>query len=161
MSQPGVIDSLQFAREGGELHGVLGMDWAPRLVEMACKTAGIEYFLRGKLSSSGVPCLQIKASGSIETVCQRCLMPLALDLAVDIELQLCEDPKVIATAEDDIDRLLADKALHVAQVIEDEVILSIPQVPKHDDCGGREVTARLKGSSPFESLKAFKLRGGD
>src|SRR5438270_9976655 len=125
MSQPGVIDGLQFARGAHEIRGVLGMEHLPRLAEMQGATEGLGFGLRGGMRDDGKPCLWISVSGELRLVCQRCLGQLVFPLSVDAELVLTEDPREIERAEDEADRVLASRAMNVAQLVEDEVLLAL------------------------------------
>ena len=140
MSQAGVIDGLQFARAASEQRGVLGLEQLQRLAKMQCSTQGLEYHLRGERASNGERCLQLSVRGSVQLICQRCLDPLPVPIAIDAELQLAENLREIAEADDDIDRVLASRRLDVAQLVEDEVILALPMVPRHEACVHHAVT---------------------
>ena len=80
----GVIDGLHFARVGGELRGTLGLDLLPRLAQTPCKTSGFSYFLRGGLNPAGKASIEVKVTGSLELVCQRCLEPIVFEVDVDV-----------------------------------------------------------------------------
>jgi len=140
MWQAGVIDSLHFARAALEQRGVLGMERMPRLAKMQCSTPGLDYELRGGRASNGKPCLRFSVRGSMQLVCQRCLDPLPVPVAIDAELQLSESLREISEADDEIDRVLASRHMDVGQLVEDEVILALPMVPRHETCVHRPVT---------------------
>jgi uncharacterized protein len=140
MSQAGVIDSLQFARAALEQRGVLGMERLPRLAKMQCSTQGLEYHLRGGSASNGRPCLRVSVRGSVDLPCQRCLDLFPVPIAIDAELQLSESLREISEADDEIDRVLASRHMDLGQLIEDEVILALPMVPRHEACTHRPVT---------------------
>ena len=134
MSQAEVIDGLQFARAGLERRGVVGMKQLPRLAELQCSTEGLEYHLRGGRASNGKPCLWLSVRGSVELVCQRCLGPFQVPIAIDAELELAESEREISQADDEIDRVLASRRMEVGWLIEDEVILELPMAPRHETC---------------------------
>jgi uncharacterized protein len=140
MSQEGVIDSLRFARAASEQRGVLGMEKLQRLAKMQCSTEGLEYRLRGGKAGNGEPCLRISVRGSVELLCQRCLAPFPVPIAIDAELQLSESLREISQADDEIDRVLASRYMDVGQLVEDEVILALPMVPRHETCVHPPVT---------------------
>src|SRR5690348_9620709 len=107
MSQPGVIDGLQFARGAQAVRGVLGIERLPRLAELQGATDGLAFGLRGGMRDDGKPCLWISVSGELRLVCQRCLGQLILPLSIEVELVLTEDEREIEQAEDEVDRVLA------------------------------------------------------
>src|SRR5690349_24691115 len=98
MSQAGVIDGLQFARAAREQRGVLGLGELPRLAQAQCSTEGLEYHLRGGRAGNGKPCLRLSVRGSIDLLCQRCLDPLRVPVAIEAELQFAESPREILEA---------------------------------------------------------------
>jgi uncharacterized protein len=134
MSQAEVIDGLQFARGALEQRGVVGMERLPRLAQLQCSTEGLEYHLRGERAGNGKPCLRLSVRGSVEVLCQRCLDPIRVPIAIDAELQLAESPREISEADDEIDRVLASRNMSVGWLVEDEVILALPMVPRHEEC---------------------------
>src|SRR6266699_2263834 len=120
MSQAGVIDNLHFARAALEQRGVLGPEQLPRLAKMHCSTHGLEYHLRGGKASNGKRCLRFSVRGSVQVLCQRCLDPLSVPIAIEGEL--------------------ASRRMDVGQLVEDEVILALPMVPRHETCVHHPVT---------------------
>jgi DUF177 domain-containing protein len=160
MSQPGVIDGLQFARGAQAVRGVLGTEHLPRLVELQGATEGLAFGLRGGMRDDGKPCLWISVSGELRLVCQRCLGQLIFPLSIDVELVLTDDPREIEEAEDEVDRVLASRAMNVAQLVEDEVLLALPMVPRHDRCAAAVPAGREANASPFSVLTELKRRTG-
>ena len=156
MSQPGLIDGLQFARAAETLAGTLDSSRLPRLAEMRCATTGLRYELRGRTDAEGRGWLQVWANGTLTLECQRCLGPLTFPLALRSEFLLAESERDIEAADDDIDRVLAGKAMDVCQLIEDEVLLALPMAPKHEQCDGRRDGAQADRASPFAALARLK-----
>jgi len=161
MSQPGLIDGLQFARAAETLKGMLDPSRLPRLAEMRCSTTGLSYELRGRTDAEGRGWLQVLAIGTLTLECQRCLGPLTFPLALRSELLLAESQRDIETADDDIDRALAGNAMDVCQLVEDEVLLALPMALRHEQCGGRRDGDKRDGAeavrpSPFAKLAKLK-----
>jgi uncharacterized protein len=155
MSQAGLIHGLQFARAALERRGSLGIENLPRLGQIQGSTEGLEYCLRGGAASNGRECLRVSVKGEVRLVCQRCLGALVVPLDVKVELQLAEDPREIAQAQDEIDRVLASGAMDVAQLVEDEVILALPMVPRHEACLGTGAAPQTR-ASPFDELDVLR-----
>jgi len=118
---------------------MLGLERLQRLAKMQCSTQGLEYHLRGGRASNGERCLRLSVRGSVQVLCQRCLDPLPVPIAIDAELQLAENLREIAEADDEIDRVLASRRMDVGQLVEDEVILALPMVPRHETCAHHPV----------------------
>ena len=72
----------------------------------------------------------------IELICQRCLGPLRLPLRVAVSLALirAESEPEFARLPSQREPLLAAGAdLAVADLVEDELLLALPQIPRHRD----------------------------
>ena len=138
------------------LRGTLDPSRLPRLGEMRCATAGLSYELRGETDAEGRGWLHVLANGTLTLECQRCLGPLKFPIVVRSELLLAESEHDIETADDDIDRVLAGKAMDVCQLIEDEVLLALPMAPRHEQCDGERGVAEAGRSSPFAELAKLK-----
>jgi uncharacterized protein len=76
---------------------------------------------------------------TVELICQRCLEPYAQPIAERVELVLVEPGAIDASTPEGYEAVeLDDGRLSPARLIEDELIVSIPLVPKHariEDCG--------------------------
>jgi uncharacterized protein len=160
MSQPGVIDGLQFARGAQGVRGELGMEHLPRLAEMQGATESLAFGVRGGMRDDGKPCLWISVSGELRLVCQRCLGQLIFPLSIEAELVLTDDEREIEQAEDEVDRVLASRVMNVAQLVEDEVLLSLPMVPRHERCSVEVTAVRETKPSPFSVLTELKRKAG-
>lgn len=159
------IDGLQFARgglqPGWKVNGRAPEERLHRLVEMGCRTEGLDYSIEGVLSEGGKPALRVRVSGSGRMACQRCLEPVVVDLSGLALLELSESVGDIERADDDVDRVLAEQAMDAERLAEDEAILRLPMVPRHDLCVTVEITGAEevplgKAASPFAALAALK-----
>jgi uncharacterized protein len=76
---------------------------------------------------------------TVDLLCQRCLEPFAQAIEERVELMLVEPGASSASIPDGYEPVeLDDGRLLPARLIEDELIVSIPLVPKHariEDCG--------------------------
>ncbi len=158
MSQPGHIDGLQFARERGQRDGRLTIESLPRLAESGAQSAAIGYVVAGGENSERRPCLHIDVDGVLQLVCQRCLEPLEHRVELRSELELVTEQHAIDAAEDDVDRVLAGRAMDIRALIEDELILDLPMIPMHEQCGAAAAEEGMR-PSPFAALAALKKSG--
>jgi len=156
MSQPRLIDGLQFARGAETLSGSLDLSRLPRLVEMGCGVRCLSYVLRGRKDDQGRCWLQVSGDGTLILECQRCLKPFMFPLVFRTELLLVETEREIEAADDGFDRVLAGKSMYVDRLVEDEVILALPMVPRHEHCDVGQGSAEAGRSSPFAALAKLK-----
>ena len=62
----------------------------------------------------------------------------------------------ITAADDDIERVVAGREMSVAALVEDEVLLALPMVPKHEQCS---VAAGLGANAEPSAFHAFTALG--
>ncbi len=160
MSQQVVIDSLAFARDTRRLEGDLAMADMPRVHDLLTEVSGsVHYRLTGRIGALGKSQLLLQLDGFVPLRCQRCMERLDFSLHVESVLELVgsEADLTQEDLEDDSrDFLPAEKKLDVLALIEDEVILALPVVPRHDSCslpGGGEKSVK---ESPFAVLAGLK-----
>jgi uncharacterized protein len=140
MSAPSTIDSLRFAHAGECLTGEWPIADLSRLAGSLASDAGVvHYRIRGKVAA-GRPALELEVSAEVQMICQRCLGPCTQAVASHGLLPIARDENQLAAWERDdplVDALLADPQLDVQTLVEDEILLSLPVVPRHLDgaCG--------------------------
>jgi uncharacterized protein len=156
MLQPAAIDGLAFARNAAVLEGRLGLESLPRLAQSGCSGSIIDFVLNGEINERGRPSLRLLVAGSVRLECQRCLDSLDLPLHLEAHLQLASSEAEMAAAGEDVECVLAGREMNVVALVEDEVLLALPMVPKHERCSA---AAELGGSakeSGFQGLAALK-----
>ena len=156
MLQPAFIDGLKFAREGALVRGRLGLESLGRLVQQGCQTEGLDYSLSGGLGEDRKPFLAVKVTGEIALVCQRCLGKVLYPLNIESRVELTKDWNEVVNPEDDVERVLAEPEMDIAALVEDEVILALPMVPRHDHCGEAKINVTAARPSPFDLLAVLK-----
>lgn len=144
------------------MRGSIALDSFSRLREMLQgDTAGsVEFRLQGGRDVRGRPVLHIEIDGLITVRCQRCLEPLRLPLRITNTLLLLRQAEMADPAADDPaapDIIEASEALDVAALVEDEILLSIPYAPAHEETACRPVpgTGPVRAGA-FEQLARLK-----
>ncbi len=163
MSHQPVIDGFEFASAGATQQGVLPLSGFPRLRDLLASDAGeVAYGVQGLRDERGRPSLRLSVRGTLQLRCQRCLEPMRVEVDEEELLVLAStqaeieaDPTGVETP----DRLLAGKAIEIAELVEDQLILALPYAPRHERCsaGAGEKQGQEK-VLPFAALKEM-LRG--
>jgi uncharacterized protein len=160
MSRARTIDGLQFARDRGTVAGMLHLADLPRLAESGCSKASVAYEIAGGVNAKGRPSLRVSAQGDLALQCQRCLEPMPFAVSVESELELAEDEAQIDAADDDVDRVVVGRAMDVAGLVEDEVILDLPMAPAHLQCNAAaQAAAEQARRTPFAALAGLRKGG--
>jgi uncharacterized protein len=161
------IDSLDFARNGQKISGEVPVAALPRLQDVLESPRGVlSYTVRGVVDKQGAPALDIRIDGSCQLRCQRCLNGLDYAVQLDTRLLLREQASLDALGdnlagveEEEFDSILADAHLSVLDLLEEEILLSLPIAPKHESgaCQAAESeNAQEKVQHPFAVLAKLK-----
>jgi uncharacterized protein len=142
VDDPTRLDVVALASAGGRLEGEWPQQALPRLCQDALPGASppVLWAAQGRLRrvSAGDPQirLHLQARTTLQMSCQRCLQPVAVPLDVDTELRFVNDEAAAEKLDEDSeeDVLALPGALDLRSLIEDELILALPLVPRHDSC---------------------------
>ncbi|SEK91277.1 YceD family protein [Nitrosovibrio tenuis] len=163
MSVRPIIDALDFARNAGAQHGKIALSGLGRLQDYLAENSGeLRYEITGALNRNAKPILQISVQGLIKLRCQRCLDELGHMLDLRTELLLAENEQELTSLDEDesVDGILAEPDLDVFALIEDEIILSLPISPRHDESecsiGSQHNVSTAEQKPHFAALAALK-----
>ena len=116
--------------------------------------------------------LHLQARTQIALECQRCLQPWVCDLDVERSVRFVADENQASAldAESEDDVLALTNALDMRTLIEDELLLALPIVPKHEVCpeplpvpsepAREDEAGEAQSPNPFAALAALKRSGG-
>ena len=161
------IDSLDFARNGQHISGEFPVGQLPRLLDMLETPQGVlHYTVQGGVDKQGIHFLDVGVTGLCRLRCQRCMNGLDYPVRLDTRLLLRDqasldalDEDVAGGSEEEFDSILADTHLKVADMLEEEILLSLPIAPKHE-LGACQATdgknAHREEKSPFAVLAQLK-----
>ena len=161
---PFLIDAFKFSKLSERLEGVSPIAEMERVAEVSLdKQGSIAWVLQGG-EKLGYPQLTLQVSGSINLLCQRCLMPLRVEIDSEAVLVLAKDEARADDIEaqlgdDTIDVIAVPGELNLRDLVEDETLLSLPFAPKHEVCPDQAApTDAVKNdkASPFAVLKNLK-----
>lgn len=151
------INNIKFAQEHGFISGNIDVIKSERIQELGEYTGVIDYKLTGLVDNLNRPTLKLQICGIISASCQNCLQPLEIKLDTQslITIFYNEDRLDAALFGDHetgvADGVLADAEFNVVQLVEDEIIMSLPYAVKHNECLG--LSYHDETSSPFNVLK--------
>ena len=168
------LDVAAFAKEAGELHGRWSLQQFDRVTEACTRDAPVTeelaWRVRGERRAlrGGEPqiWLHLSALGEVPLQCQRCLRPVVVEVQVDRSFLFVHGEDAAAQIDNDIeeDVLPITRALDLRELIEDEVLLALPIVPRHDVCPTPLFSEAAEepaddAPNPFAVLAALKPGG--
>jgi DUF177 domain-containing protein len=160
------INSLDFAGNGRKIGGEVQVAELPRMLELLENAQGIlSYTVQGGVDIHGTCFLDLSVNGQCRLRCQRCLNGLDCPVRLDTRLLLRDqasldalDDKVARGEDEEFDSILADPHLDVLNLLEEEILLSLPIAPKHEfgACLAAGEENRHEERNPFEVLAKLK-----
>lgn len=114
--------------------------------------------------SVGYACLKAKVSAKLLVRCQRCLEPMETAVTGSFKFALLDSEDDLELIPDEFEPyLLEGDEQSIIEVIEDELLLSLPMVTVHDEaCSDfikkqqKAIAAAKEAAHPFAALKALK-----
>lgn len=156
---PQWVDARKFAYQGVQIEGDIDLNLLPRLAKaVSGGAAPVHANLQFDLDESRHRIVTGQIFAGLSVICQRCLQPM--DIAVDADLSVA----IVATEEkaQQLPKhlepwLLTEEGVaDLYEVIEDELLLSLPMVAYHDhQCLEKELysTGTVQEETPIERGK--------
>ncbi|WP_128002012.1 YceD family protein [Piscinibacter defluvii] len=167
------LDVAAFAEQAAQLQGCWPLRELERLAASAhadCPPGDtpVDWQARGEQRAvrGGAPqvWLHLQARTALQVVCQRCLGPLPVDVRAERSFLFVpgEDQAAELDADCEDDVLALTRSLDLKELVEDELLLSLPLVPRHAACPLPAVAAEAEvldeRPNPFAALAALKGR---
>lgn len=143
---PRKLDIAAFIESGEPISGAVPVRELPRLSEDLVEDAGqaaapeITWSAQGRQVAQRVGAphlwLDLSAKGAMPLECQRCLQPVSVSVVLERSIRFVKDEAAAAEldADSDDDVLALSKHFDLMALIEDEVIMALPIVPRHEQC---------------------------
>jgi uncharacterized protein len=162
---PDQFEPMGLAEAGRDFRGVVSIEALPRLADYLAESTGqLAVELSFKVDERLVRALTGKLEGQLDLICQRCLDKMAFPLNLQFQLGIVNSEAEADELPDDYEILLVDgDPIALSQIIEDEIILALPIISKHDDaalCNGSKLTHKPESQkeSPFAVLKQLNTK---
>jgi uncharacterized protein len=166
---PKEIDPFRFAQNGLRLNGQLNVSSMSRLCGALHNNEGVvDVVMHFDIDETGLPFLQGKFRSTLNLICERCMEPMDWDVEVNCLLAILKNERKVEGLAEQYDPWIidSDELISLGSVIEDELILALPLVPKHDfKClpaevwqSGEDEIVEEKRVSPFAVLATLKSK---
>ena len=166
---PDLVDPLKLSKSRGVLEGSLPLSRLARAVGLLVSNEGdLQYKILFDIDHEDVPFLEGNVTGSVQLRCQRCMESLVHELQVSFKLSPVHRESQGSELPTEYEAIVMDEGkISPLRLIEDELILSLPLVPKHDEgdatCQVEVDTSQSENEEetlekPFEVLKSLKIK---
>jgi uncharacterized protein len=132
---PERVDHRKLANQAGLIEGTLPIQCFHRLGGMLVVREG-DVYLRLEFSKGDFGSTRVDGTVSTEvcTICQNCMQQFWRKISCDVALQVVSDESKLERLTEDEDAIVApEKVISVAELIEDELILAMPMIPRHEE----------------------------
>ena len=158
------IDSFELSRSGRCVEGEVAVAQLPRLAEFVTTAQDcLRYKIAGLIDEDGYPAADLHLEGRLQLICQRCngSLDFELDRAARFRFVATEEElNALPIEDDEIEMIVGSRSMSVYDWVEDEAILSLPLVPRHDECSTPSKTegdvALVTAPNPFAVLLALR-----
>ena len=167
---PVQIDPFRLAATGQSFSGQVPVRHMKRLTTALVSDEGsAQVEIQFGVDEIGVRFLQGHITASLEVECQRCLESMTYEVDTDMSVAFVHNEYEIEQLPGGYEPYLVEETpIALVDLLEDELILSLPQVPMHEraDCQASkylqaethadEATDDLQTENPFEVLAKMK-----
>jgi uncharacterized protein len=177
---PQRLDMAAFALAAGQLDGQWPLQRMPRLLQDALPLSAdipaqtVTWSARGERKAvTGGEAeirLHLRARTALQLTCQRCLQPMNVPLDVRPSLRFVHSESQAEALDEasDEDVLALTPSLDLLPLVEDELILALPLIPRHEVCpqplpmsaGADELAADQDVEHAFAGLASLLRDGG-
>lgn len=132
---PVQIDPIRLAVARQQLYGEIEISRFERLSELLTSNEGVvKVQFDFDVDTSKVHCVTGTLVAELSLCCQRCLQPMKWQLDLAVALAFVEHEHQVDELVVDYEPYLMESTpLMLSDLIEDEIILALPQVPMHDE----------------------------
>lgn len=166
------VDPYRLATKEERLKGTIPLQRMKRLISSLNADDGdVQIDVVFSLDANRVVLLTGTIQADLNLICQRCLEEMILPLTLDFQIAFARSEAEMERLPEDYEvTLLEDAPVMLSDIIEDEILLALPTIPKHpnDGCTSVEVNSwssqeqgekdieNVKRDNPFDILAGLK-----
>ena len=160
----GSFDAFDLVLRGASVVGAIDAASLPRAADRLAPEGGaaeVSWRIVGTTDALGRAALEIRLDGVVPLVCQRCLQAFAWPVVQSTLLLLARNERELAVLDDDDEHevVLAEAPLEARTLVEDELLLTLPFVPRCErvDCAATpmSIDERAVDAAPTSAFAAL------
>lgn len=170
VKMPIEINPLKCSQQRSDFNGFYPLENFSRLSEITLSKSGeVIVDLKCTHDEQGLPVLLINAKTDVEVTCQRCngSLPCSVNITATYTPKTSTLDEDLVPSDYEVAELNEYGNVNLQMLVEDELMLDIPLVPKHsvDECsvtekdmswGELSEEAKAEPANPFDVLKSLK-----
>jgi uncharacterized protein len=164
---PERVDPWRLADQAETLVGTFPLGEMPRLAPLLADSGGeVRFTLFFGRDADRRAVIRGEVAAELPLLCQRCLAAFGLSVESRVMLAVVTGPDEANALPEQYEALLAEEAtVRLRDIVEEELLLSVPAVPRHDDTGcsraesgPRQAGDTTSSSKPFDVLAGLRGR---
>jgi len=168
---PDWIDAERAGQAGRRFAGEARIEWMPRVLDLldaptADEVIGFE--VAASLDDEAIVRLEVHVHGSVPMTCQRTLRRYRQPIDSRSAVAIVASENEVAGLPDDLEpKVVSEGRLKLVELVEDELLLALPLVPRDPDsapvveAGDRFDSVEAdEGDNPFAELARLRGRNG-
>ena len=156
---PVQIDPFRFAVKREHLLGKIPLKQLKRLTaELESSEGDVDVDVNFTIDDDGTTLLQGTINTEVQLICQRCLETMPHQLDIEFQLALVKTEAEMERLGDQYEScLIEDTPIMFSDLIEDELLLALPVIPKHldDSCTQKVWSHQQTGDKHSKSVNPF------
>jgi len=166
------VDPIRLATRKERFQGTIPLKQMKRLVNaLSCGDGEVYIDVEFSVDINQVVILAGQIKADTKLICQRCMGEMELPIALDFQLAFVRSEAEMERLPEGYEATLIDnKSMMLSDIIEDEILLALPAIPKHqnEDCSSDNVvegwgsqqnepdTESVERENPFDILASLK-----
>ena len=167
------VDPFRLATKEEQLKGAIPLKQMKRLVSSLCSDEGdVLIDVVFSLDLNRVVLLSGTIQADIKLICQRCMEEMDLPVKLDFQIAFARSEAEMERLPEEYEvTLIEDTPIMLSDLIEDEILLALPSIPKHldercspdyvaEDWNSQQAnetnTENVKQDNPFDVLASLK-----
>ena len=166
------VDPIRLATRGEHLQGCIPLKQMKRLINALSSSEGEVYIdVEFSVDTNRVVLLSGEIKTDTKLICQRCMGEMELPIALDFQLAFVRSEAEMERLPEGYEATLIDNnSMMLSDIIEDEILLALPSIPKHldENCtsdsvakswGSQQIepdTESVERDNPFNILASLK-----
>ena len=135
------VDIFSVAANRQKINTTVGISEMPELASLIINgeaTVPFEVTVVGTEGIRGLPAAVLTVKGAVQMRCTRCTQPITIDIDREVPFLFvrseAEANRIPVDEDEEWEVVVGSEHMDVASWVQEEIILSLPTFPRHDDC---------------------------
>ena len=133
------VDIFSVATNRQKINTTVNISEMPELASLIINSETVKPFaIEGTEGVRGLPAAILTIDGKVQMRCTRCTQPIDIDIEREVPFLFikseAEANRIPVEEDEEWDVVVGSEHMDVAAWVQEEIILSLPNFPRHDDC---------------------------